>query len=151
MRKSMTRAVGGAVAVGGIVALRPGTHANKAAHRYVTDATRRLHYLAGRMQGVTYRLARRHPDPDVDDNVLADRIRSQLGGLEKRRDLPHVHVMVEKHVALLHGDVATQADADAIEEAVNNVSGVQGVRSHLHIGLIPGDTRPSQGQHRDRP
>lgn len=106
---------------------------------------RRLRYTAGRLRGATYRLGGRHPDPDVDDRVLADRIRSELGGLEKRRDLPHVHVMVEKHVALLHGDVPTRADADAVEKAVGATSGVTAVKSHLHIGLLKGDTRPSQG------
>ena len=53
--------------------------------------------------------------------------------------------MVENHVALLHGDVATRADAEAIEKAVAAVSGVEGVNSHLHIGLMKSDTRPSEG------
>jgi osmotically-inducible protein OsmY len=150
MRRWMSRMVGGAIVTGGLVVFRPGTHANKAVRHGIAEAARRLRYLAGQLQGIAYRLAGRHPDPDVDDLVLADRIRSQLGGLEKERDLPRVHVMVEKHVALLHGDVGTQDDADAIERAVAGVSGVQGVESHLHVGLIRGDTRPSEGHARDR-
>jgi len=86
------------------------------------------------------------PDPDVDHNVLADRIRSTLGPLEARSALPHIHVLVEDDVALLHGDVATDAEADQIEAAVAAVSGVEGVESYLHIGLLPSDTRPSEGR-----
>lgn len=100
----------------------------------------------GPLQGVAYRLSGRRPDPDVDHNILADRIRSTLGPLEARLDLPHIHVLVEDHVALLHGDVATEADADQIEAAVAAVSGVEGVESYLHIGLLPSDTRPSEGR-----
>ena len=33
----------------------------------------------------------------------------------------------------------------AIETAVMRVSGVEGVESHLHAGLLAGDTRPSEG------
>lgn len=119
--------------------------------RSLNEAGRRLRYLSGRLEGLSYTLEGRHPDPNVPDSVLADRIRSQLGGLEKRRDLPHIHVMVEDHVALLHGEVATAADAAALEEAVAEVSGVRDIRSHLHVGLIGGDTRPSEGRGRKSP
>ena len=50
--------------------------------------------------------------------MLADRIRSSLGPLEKWLDVPHVHVTVARHVAILHGEVGTEADATAIERAV---------------------------------
>ena len=108
--------------------------------------TRRLHDLQGHARGWRYRLAGRHPDLDVADDVLADRVRSELGPLEKRLDLPHVHVMVEDHVALLHGEVATLHDAEKLERAVEAVPGVAGVESHLHVGLLRGDTRPSTGR-----
>jgi osmotically-inducible protein OsmY len=130
---------------GGIVALRPGTHANRLVRHGLEDVARHLRYSAGWLQGVAYRMAGRHPDDSVDDGILADRIRSELGGVQKKRDLPHTHVMVENHVALLHGDVPTQEDADAIVRAVEAVAGVQGVTSHLHVGLFKGDTRPSEG------
>jgi uncharacterized protein (DUF2267 family) len=83
----------------------------------------------------------------VPDDVLADRIRSALGPLERRLDVPRVHVMVEDHVALLHGDVGTAEQADQIEQAVETVSGVAAVESYLHVGLLRGDARPSQGRH----
>lgn len=146
MQRTMRRAASGMAMAGGMIALRPGTYANRFVCHALADAGRRLRYTAGRLQGVRYHLAGRRPDPDVDDDVLADRIRSELGSLEKQRDVPHVHVMVEKHVALLHGEVPAQTDADAIEKAVAEVSGVKGVKSHLHVGLTRGESRPSQGR-----
>src|SRR5581483_3234577 len=92
-----------------------------------------------------------HPDPDVIDTVLADRIRSSIGPLEKRLDIPHVHVMVEDHVALLHGEVGDAVDAEEIERAVAAVSGVRSVESYLHVGLGRGNTRPSEGHAAEQP
>jgi uncharacterized protein (DUF2267 family) len=66
-------------------------------------------------------------------------------------DLPHIHVMAEDHIALLHGDVATGDQAEQIGGAVAAVSGVEGVESYLHVGLLPSDTRPSQGVHQQPP
>jgi uncharacterized protein (DUF2267 family) len=100
---------------------------------------------------VSYRLGGRHPDPAASGNVLADRIRSSLGPLEKHLDLPRIHVMAEGHIALLHGEVGTEAEADEIEAAVETVSGVLGVESYLHVGLDRGDTRPSVGRAVEQP
>lgn len=137
---------GGAAVVGGAALLRPGTPLNRLLCSRLDDAARQLRFAGGRLEGMSYRLRGRHPDPDVPDTVLADRIRSSLGPLEKRLDLPHVHVMVEDHVALLHGEVVHDSDAHRLERAVAAVSGVRGVESYLHVGLVPGDTRPSTGR-----
>jgi uncharacterized protein (DUF2267 family) len=137
---------GGLALAGSVVVLRPGTRANKMMCHELDRAGRRVRYLGGRLQGVSYRLRGRHPETDVIDNVLADRIRSSLGGLEKRLDLPHIHVMVENHVALLHGEVSSDADAAELERAVGAVPGVTGVESYLHVGLIASDSRPSEGR-----
>ena len=107
--------------------------------------SRDVRYAVGSAPGILYRLAGRRPDPDVSDDVLADRIRSSLGPLERRLDVPHVHVMVDQHVAILHGSVPTDADAVRLEHAVMQISGVDGVESHLHHGLTRGDSRPSEG------
>jgi hypothetical protein len=104
-----------------------------------------VRYAVASAPGVLYRLAGRSPDPNVSDDVLADRIRSGLGPLEKRLDVPRVHVIVEDHVAIVHGDVPNELAACAIERAIMRISGVKGVESHLHPGLVGGDTRPSQG------
>lgn len=90
-------------------------------------------------------LLERRFDDDVTDAVLADRVRSNLGQLEHQLDVPHVHVMVERHVALLHGDVTSKDAARAIETAALRTHGVRGVESHLHVGLLAGDTPPSLG------
>jgi uncharacterized protein (DUF2267 family) len=97
------------------------------------------------LQGLSYRLRGRHPDPDVSDDVLADRIRSSIGRLEARLDIPHVHVFVRDATAVLHGVVGGEADVVGIERAVAEVSGVVGVESYMHVGLLAGDTRPSEG------
>lgn len=106
----------------------------------------RLARRSGPWSGVLYRLLGRRPDPNVDGATLADRIRSELGPLEKRLDLPHVHVMVEDHVALLHGEVGWPRDAASIERATGRVSGVRGIESYLHVGLLRSDVRPSEGR-----
>lgn len=146
MRRVVFWSAGALVLAAGAVALRPGTRAHRIARRRLHTANRKARYVGGKLHGTAYHARGSHPDPDVADDVLADRIRSSLGGLEKRLDLPRVHVMVQEHVATLHGSVGTQADADAIEAAVLAVSGVVGVDSHLHVGLTAGDCRPSAGR-----
>jgi hypothetical protein len=118
-----------------------GKQMRRLAHRLVRD----VRYLAGSLPGIAYRLSGRHPDPNVSDDILVDRIRSSIGPVEKRLDLPHIHVMVEDHVAIIHGEVDDDSDVRELEHAIMNVSGVRGVESHLHVGLVAGDTRPSEG------
>jgi uncharacterized protein (DUF2267 family) len=143
-RLARTLLAGAAAAVGAVLAARPELRHH--VRRGGDAAARHLQRLAGQWQGARYRLAGRVPDPDVDDATLADRVRSSIGPVVKRLDLPHVHVMAEEHVVLLHGEVSTPADARVIEEAVRAVSGVDGVESYLHVGLLDSDTRPSSGR-----
>ncbi len=138
-------------AIGALAAARPDTALGQNARRLANRLARDVRYAVGSAPGILYRLSGRRPDPDVDDDVLADRIRSALGPLEKRLDVPHVHVMVDDHIAILHGEVPTNLAAVTIEQAVKNVSGVTAVDSHLHAGLVTGDTRPSEGAAVPRP
>jgi uncharacterized protein (DUF2267 family) len=131
--------------IGGVAAAAPETPIGRAARRLATRLDRDIRYAASKAPGITYRLAGRRPDPDVSDDVLADRIRSSIGPLEKRLDVPRIHVMVEDHVAIVHGEVPGEHDASAVEHAIMRISGVVGVESHLHRGLARGDTRPSAG------
>ena len=131
--------------LGAAVASTSATPFGKAARRLTHRLARNARYAAGSVPGLVYRLAGRHPDPNVSDDILVDRIRSNIGPIEKRLDLPHIHVIVEDHVAILHGEVTDDNDIRTLEHAIMNVSGVRGVESHLHVGLAPGDTRPSEG------
>lgn len=115
----------------------------------VAFVTKRLASSGGRLRGTLYRVSGHRPEPDVDDLTLADRVRSTLGPVEERLDLPHVHVMVEDHVALLHGDVEWPHEAATLVEATRHVSGIRDVESHLHVGLLASDMRPSEGRRRE--
>lgn len=131
------------VVAGGAVLLVALCGQSRAARRRRHRMVGRIHHLQGRTHGAWYRLCRRHPDEHVDDLVLADRIRSHLGPVEHALDQPRVHVSVHRHVATLHGDVATEYAADRLEAEVRSVVGVVGVQSRLHVGLLPGDACPS--------
>jgi hypothetical protein len=146
MRKRLVQTVGLAAGViGGVAAWAPDSTIARAAKRLADRLARDVRYTVARGPGIAYRLAGRRPDPDVSDDVLADRIRSRLGPLEKHLDVPRVHVMVEDHVAIIHGEVPDKREAHAMEHAIMRTSGVTGVESHLHAALAAGDTRPSQG------
>lgn len=116
------------------------------ARRTLRRGRRMIAYTRGRLAGVRYAAAGRHPDEHVSDDVLADRVRTELGSVLHRLDLPKVHVTVERHVVTLHGDAGSLADVRRISRAVAAVPGVVGVRSALHVGLLPGNYRPSWGK-----
>ena len=146
LTKRLTQAAGLAAGVIGVIgAVAPETSAGRAVRRLAERLARDVRYAAVSAPGIVYRLSGRRPDPDASDDVIADRVRSAVGPIEKRLDLPRIHVTVEDHIVILHGDVSDDDDAGAIQHAVMRVSGVNGVVSHLHLGLIPGDTRPSEG------
>jgi uncharacterized protein (DUF2267 family) len=119
--------------------------------RFRSQVRRRAHRVPGKLRGIDYRLRGHHPDEDVSDLVLADRIRSSIGPLEKELDLPHIHVMVNDRVVMLHGEVATPDDVERLDDAINDIPGVKGIESFLHVGLLPSDTRPSTGHSRPQP
>jgi uncharacterized protein (DUF2267 family) len=142
--KLVLTATGVSCAIGAAAAWRElDAHTRKLLRR---DARRRMGRLRGKARRAAYELRGGHPDEHVPDAVLADRIRSRLGPLEKALDLPHVHVMAVNHSILLHGCVGSEADVAALEEAALAVPGVLGVTSYLHVGLGRGDERPSEGR-----
>jgi uncharacterized protein (DUF2267 family) len=143
MKRGFVVAVGAVVAV---ATLGRNTPAGRGLRRAAQESGRRLRYLRGWSEGTRYRLAGAGPDPSVSDDVLADRVRSTLGPLEKRLDVPRVHVISESHIVLLHGEMPSVAEAEEIERAVRQISGVRGVESYLHIGLRAGTARPSEGR-----
>jgi uncharacterized protein (DUF2267 family) len=111
----------------------------------VGAAARRTKYQSGRLKGLRYRLAGRHPDPSADGVVLADRVRSVLGPLEHQLDIPRLHVIAVGHDVLLHGDVATEEQVEEVLNAVQRIPGVASIDSHLQVGFFRGETRPSTG------
>jgi len=90
-----------------------------------------LHRTVNGAKGLAYRAMRRHPSTDVDDSVLADRIRSAIGPLEKPLQSARINVTVENGIAILHGDIESREAATQIEEAVRGIAGVRDVRSNL--------------------
>jgi hypothetical protein len=131
--------------------LRPGAPGSRRVRTARTRTAAWLRRLASQSKGSRYRLTRGHPAGDVDSKTLADRIRSTIGPIEKRLGLPRVHVMVENHTALLHGEVRTQSDVQVLEQAVSSVWGVDGVESHLRVGLLPGEDRAPAGRQAPTP
>lgn len=116
------------------------------ARRLTHRTAARSRYAAGRIRGLRYRLLHRGPSDDVSDAVLVQRIRSSLGPLQKRLDLPHLHVTSCNRNVTLHGVADTPAQAQQLEDAVRTVPGVRGLDNRLHLGLTPADTRPSEGR-----
>jgi hypothetical protein len=95
------------------------------------NASPYLHRAVHQAKGLAYRAMRRHPSTAVDDSVLADRIRSTIGPLEKQLHNSRINVTVENGIAILHGDIDSREAATRIEEAVRGVAGVRDTRSHL--------------------
>jgi osmotically-inducible protein OsmY len=95
------------------------------------NASPYLRRTAHQARGLAYRVIRRHPSMTVDDSVLADRIRSTIGPLEKQLHVARINLTVENGVAILHGDIESLDAATQIEEAVRGVAGVRDIRSHL--------------------
>jgi uncharacterized protein (DUF2267 family) len=144
---SRTRFVGvlavGVLGVG--VGLLETVTGRRFSRRLARAVTRWAHYQSGVLNGVRYRMSHRQPDPSAEDRVLADRVRSVLGPLEHRLDVPRVHVQCQGHEVLLHGDVSSTEQLMAIVAAVREIPGVHKVQSHLNVGLVPGDSKPSEG------
>lgn len=125
---------------------QPSVLAAQGVRRLRRELLRRAHDAPGRLAGLRYRLAGRHPAADVPDLVLADRVRSELGRTLHRLDIGHPNVMVTDGVVVLHGVVEHDEEAQEVEEAVSRVTGVRNVVSYLYIGPVAGDWRPSEGR-----
>ena len=125
---------------------KPTVLATRGMRRLRRELQRRAHDAPGRVAGLRYRLAGRHPADDVPDLVLADRVRSELGCTLHRLDIGHPNVMVTDAVVTLHGIVEHDEEANEVEEAVSRVTGVRNVVSYLYIGPVAGEWRPSEGR-----
>lgn len=106
--------------------------ARRLLHRSQAVAAARVHWLSGRRAGLAYRLAGRHPDADVPDRVIAERVRAILGVELKRMKVHDVHVESVDRVVYLRGAVQL-GEAGSIERLVLGVPGVLGVESYLEL------------------
>jgi len=123
MRKRAWAAAASVAAISGWLATR--------SKSLTKNASPYLHRTVHQAKGLAYRTTRRHPSTTVDDSILADRIRSTIGPLEKRLHNSRINVTVENGIAILHGDIDSREAATRIEEAVRGVAGVRDTRSHL--------------------
>jgi hypothetical protein len=123
MRKRTWAAGASVAAIGGWLATR--------SKSLTKNASPYLHRTLHQAKGLAYRATRRNPSTTVDDSVLADRIRSTIGPLEKQLHNSRINVTVEKGIAILHGDIESPEAALQIEEAVRGVAGVRDISSHL--------------------
>jgi hypothetical protein len=123
MRKRTWAAGASVTAIGVWLAAR-----SKSLHK---DVSPYLHRAVNHAKALAYRATRRHPSTKVDDSVLADRIRSTIGPLEKQLHNSRINLTVENGIAILHGDIESPEAATQIEEAVRAVAGVHGIRTHL--------------------
>jgi osmotically-inducible protein OsmY len=143
----MSKLVRLAVLGGLVYAAKRYLDSNPDARHKVRDAGNRaqagLRRTAGQVRG---RAAQFDSSEDVDEVTLADRVRSQLGPLEKRLDVPRVLVTVEGTTVKLHGEVPSPEDARTLENAAREVRGVTSLESNLAIGLSSGATRPSESR-----
>jgi osmotically-inducible protein OsmY len=135
-------------ALGGLVyAAKRYLDSNPEAQHKVREASGRaqaeLRRTAGQVRGRAGHLG---GAGDMDEVTLADRVRSQLGPLEKRLDVPRVLVTVEGTTVKLHGEVPSPEDARTLENAAREVRGVTDLESHLAVGLSSGATRPSESR-----
>lgn len=125
-RRTLLRVVAALAATGAAASVARDAHLRHLLRHGLRRAERELHHLEGALRGVRYHALGGEPDPMALDSVLADRVRSELGRLERRLDVPHVHVSVRRHAATLHGEVGGEADAAEIEKRVLQVSGIWG-------------------------
>lgn len=131
-RRIVQGAMLGAGVIGAAVAATP----ERGAGRWLRRATSRLasdaRYMAAAVPGFTYRITGAHPDPDVGDDVIAERVRARLGLITTHLGIPPMRVQSVEHVVILEGAVQRRRDAEHLERAAMAVRGVHGVESHIH-------------------
>jgi osmotically-inducible protein OsmY len=109
----------------------------------VRDKTRRLEqrtrYVGGKAQGVAARATQAGPSDDVDDKVLADKVRSEVLGAAEFAGCD-VLVDVADGAVTLRGEV-DEGKIQELRRAVSKVEGVKAVNSLLHP---PGTPAPNK-------
>lgn len=144
-RRLVQGAMLGAGMIGAVVAASPDRGIGRGLRRAVRRIGIDARYVAAAVPGFTYRITGEHPDPDVSDEVIAERVRARLGLITSHLGVPPIRVHLVERVALLEGAVPRERDARRLERAALGVPGVQGVESHLHEDrtMLPGESATS--------
>ncbi|WP_171074629.1 SRPBCC family protein [Nonomuraea basaltis] len=121
--------------------------ASHAAHELTYGLGRLSRDLNNRSRGVAAGTRFRLTGRSVDDRVLHERVRAELG---RHLTHPHaVHVSVEDRVARLEGDVLSR-EARRAARAVRRIPGVKGVDARWHVHRDPSGVPQLQGVGRSR-
>jgi osmotically-inducible protein OsmY len=102
----------------------------------------RQEHLRNRAQGLVAETAARIREDEVDDRVLAERVRSRLGRLVSHPGA--IDVSARDGCVILHGPVLKD-EVDRLLSGVSSVRGVRGVENQLEVHDQPGDIPSLQG------
>jgi hyperosmotically inducible protein len=100
------------------------------------DVARRVQKISNRAAGLAHEISHKHTgqgDDGADDVTIADRVRTELGRLEKEHGLERINVDSFDGVVTLRGPVGEQSVADALVAAASGVLGVREVKNDLAV------------------
>ncbi|MGH8775464.1 MAG: BON domain-containing protein [Jiangellaceae bacterium] len=101
---------------------------------------RRAHYERGRVEGLVHKTTNRHHRPPENDQVLLDKVRSEVFG-RMPEVAHHISVDAAKGVVTLRGQLAEHDSITRLETAVGRVGGVEDVVNLVHR---PGEPAPNK-------
>jgi len=111
-----------------------------ALRRDVGALERRARRQRGRLRGVAHRVSHRTTAPPDNDQVLVDKVRSEVLG--RHPTIAHqINIDAVDGLLTLRGEIDDTAAADDLLAAMRKVAGVHGVRSLLHG---PGQPAPNK-------
>lgn len=141
MRRRALVATGSVLA--GVVAVATRPRVRRVLRRSGQRLVRRMRYLRGRARGLLFRVLAAGLTPDVDDDVLEQRVRSTLGSLSRRYDLPPIEVTaVVDGKVVLAGHAPDLEQVREVETGICEIPGVDMVVSHIRVDDAV--ERPSQ-------
>jgi osmotically-inducible protein OsmY len=112
------------------------------ARREMRTVERKAHYAQGRFEGVRHRLSDRQPHLPESDQVLVDKVRSEVLG-RRPEFTSHVNVEAFGGVVTLRGQLADRSDIEELEAGVKAVPGVNRIVNLLHT---PGEVAPNKAE-----
>ena len=106
---------------------------------------RRAHYERGRLEGVRHKVAdRHHPHEPETDQVLVDKVRSEVLG--RRPDVAHqLSIDACRGVVTIRGEVDETAAMTSLSDSITRLPGVERVIDLTHA---PGEMAPNKADAR---